>query len=348
MDPLLDTTQSEEREGLYETSRPQSFHESGTHPALRSSRSRPPFRSFLPSAHPLSSLSVSTETPYAVFSNMAVNTTIDDIAKRFSAVAAAGGRGISIVSSTSVSFSEANQAFVIEFASVLEARAAVALWDGVCVDGLVMSVTPAPSDLLSTVILRPYQAPSIMERETSRERRPASPVTPSSFLGLPDSMGPSHSFDRSEPCPHSSSSMSSSSADIRMSGISDDSTAASCTISQSSPPAPSSQRPMTTPPDDSYRSPPAPSSKRPTQSSQGNMRNPRSQRRHNFVNCMVRLARRNAVDSRCGSTSHLKSTDGTLRLSADEIQMLAGVSNRLNASQSRQSGQRRRGAQHRS
>lgn len=89
------------------------------------------------------------------------------------------------------------------------------------------------------------------------------------------------------------------------------------------PSAPISQRPMT------------------ASSSQGSKRRTsRSQRQHNFVGCMIRLARRKAVDSRGGS-------DGTLRLSADETQTLANIASRLNTSQSRRSS-RPRGAQHRS
>jgi hypothetical protein len=95
----------------------------------------------------------SIDTRYLIFQNLTLGITIDDIAERLSAPAADGGCGVLIVSSAPVlSFNSA--AFVTEFASIHKACLVRAGWSS---DNPMASVDAAPSPLLLTIKLKPYQ-----------------------------------------------------------------------------------------------------------------------------------------------------------------------------------------------
>ena len=109
-----------------------------------------------PPSPPHSTRLSSLDSRCLIFQNLASGVTIDDIAERLSAPAAEGGCGVSITSSAPVS-SFNSAAFVTEFASIHEARLARAGWSS---DNPVASVDAAPSPLLLTIKLKPYQRPS--------------------------------------------------------------------------------------------------------------------------------------------------------------------------------------------
>lgn len=96
------------------------------------------------------------DTRYLVFQNLTPGVTIDDIAKRLGAPAAEGGCGVWIVSGAPIPSSNLG-AFVIEFASIHEARLAGAGWSS---GNPGASVGPAPSPLLSTIEFKSYLRPS--------------------------------------------------------------------------------------------------------------------------------------------------------------------------------------------
>jgi hypothetical protein len=97
------------------------------------------------------------ETRYLIFQNLPWNLEVsfNNIVEGLNAPAAEGGCGISIMSYASIPSVE-SAAFVIEFASMHEARIAMAGWRS---RHSATYVGPAPSSLLSTTTLVPYQQP---------------------------------------------------------------------------------------------------------------------------------------------------------------------------------------------
>jgi hypothetical protein len=155
---------------------------------------RPPILSFL------------TESTHLVFANLALGTTIHNVAKELRTPASEGGCGVSIVSSTALPAND-SVSFVVQFASIHEARIARAGWDGLHRDGLIVSIRPAPSSLLRTITLTLYPPEDcITDQFQENTSSPPGPGWSSRFMRDRSVERPSPYTDH--PRPHNMSSRS--------------------------------------------------------------------------------------------------------------------------------------------
>lgn len=141
------------------------------------------------------------DTRYLIFQNLTSGITIDDIAERLSAPAAEGGCGVSIVSSAPVP-SINSAAFVTEFASIHEARLVRAGWSS---DNPMASVDAAPSPLLLTIELKPYQRPPAGASRLNKNSRQGS-YSPKPSTSNRTSIGSRAAPHRPSPYPYPPSS----------------------------------------------------------------------------------------------------------------------------------------------